>query len=154
MTVAEFAPPTERVAQTRAFLEEHVYPNESVLNREDAEADALVESLRAKVKAAGLWAPHIGPEAGGTGTGFLDYAYLNEEIGRSTWAQLIFGCQAPDAGNAEILLMFGTDAQKERWLLPLVAGEIRSFFSMTEPEVSGADPTGLQTRRCATATSS
>ena len=146
MTVAEFAPPTERVEQTRAFMNEHVYPNEPILNKEDAAADALVEALRAKVKAAGLWAPHIGPEAGGTGTGFLDYAYLNEEIGRSSWAQLIFGCQAPDAGNSEILLMFGTEEQKERWLLPLVAGEIRSFFSMTEPEVSGADPTSLRTR--------
>jgi alkylation response protein AidB-like acyl-CoA dehydrogenase len=145
MTVAEFAPPTERVEQTRAFMEAHVYPNERILDREDAAADALVEELRAKVKAAGLWAPHIGPEAGGTGTGFLDYAYLNEEIGRSAWAQLIFGCQAPDAGNAEILLMFGTEEQKERWLLPLVAGEIRSFFSMTEPEVSGSDPTSLRT---------
>jgi alkylation response protein AidB-like acyl-CoA dehydrogenase len=145
MTVAEFAPPTERVEQTRAFMEAHVYPNERALDREDAAADALIEELRAKVKAAGLWAPHIGPEAGGTGTGFLDYAYLNEEIGRSSWAQLIFGCQAPDAGNSEILLMFGTDEQKDRWLLPLVAGEIRSFFSMTEPEVSGSDPTGLRT---------
>jgi acyl-CoA dehydrogenase len=145
MAVAEFAPPTERVARTRAFMQEHVYPNEAALDREDAAADALIDALRTKVKAAGLWAPHIGPEAGGTGTGFLDYAYLNEEIGRSSWAQLIFGCQAPDAGNSEILLMFGTDEQKERWLLPLVAGEIRSFFSMTEPEVSGADPTSLRT---------
>jgi acyl-CoA dehydrogenase len=145
MAVAEFAPPTERVAQTRAFMEEHVYPNEPALDKEDAAADALIDALRAKVKAAGLWAPHIGAEAGGTGTGFLDYAYLNEEIGRSSWAQLIFGCQAPDAGNSEILLVFGTDEQKERWLLPLVAGEIRSFFSMTEPEVSGSDPTSLQT---------
>ena len=146
MAVAQFAPPTERVEQTRAFMDEHVYPNEPILNREDATADALVEELRAKVKELGLWAPHIGPEAGGTGTGFLDYAYLNEEIGRSSWAQLIFGCQAPDAGNSEILLMFGTEEQKQQWLLPLVAGEIRSFFSMTEPEVSGADPTSLRTR--------
>jgi alkylation response protein AidB-like acyl-CoA dehydrogenase len=146
VAVLAFAPPTERVAQTRAFMDAHVYPNEAALDKEDAAADALVEALRAKVKAAGLWAPNIGPEAGGTGTGFLDYAYLNEEIGRSSWAQLIFGCQAPDAGNAEILLMFGTEEQKERWLLPLVAGEIRSFFSMTEPEVSGADPTSLRTR--------
>jgi acyl-CoA dehydrogenase len=145
MTVAEFAPPTERVEQTRAFMEANVYPNEPILDKEDDAADALVEELRAKVKATGLWAPHIGPEAGGTGTGFLDYAYLNEEIGRSSWAQLIFGCQAPDAGNSEILLMFGTEEQKDRWLLPLVAGEIRSFFSMTEPEVSGSDPTGLRT---------
>jgi acyl-CoA dehydrogenase len=145
MTVAEFAPPTERVEQTRAFMEANVYPNEPILDKEDDAADALVEELRAKVKATGLWAPHIGPEAGGTGTGFLDYAYLNEEIGRSSWAQLIFGCQAPDAGNSEILLMFGTEEQKDRWLLPLIAGEIRSFFSMTEPEVSGSDPTGLRT---------
>ena len=94
----------------------------------------------------GLWAPHVPPEAGGTGTGFLDYAYLNEQIGRTVWGQLVFGCQAPDAGNAEILHMFGTDEQKERWLCPLVAGEIRSFFSMTEPEVPGSDPTTLRTR--------
>ena len=133
MAVANFAPPTERVEQTRAFMDEHVYPNEGILNAEDAAADSLVEELRARVKELGLWAPHIGPEAGGTGTGFLDYAYLNEELGRSTWAQLIFGCQAPDAGNSEILLMFGTEEQKQQWLLPLVAGEIRSFFSMTEP---------------------
>ena len=126
-------------------MDEHVYPNEPILNQ-DATADALVEDLRAMVKEQGLWAPHIGPEAGGTGTGFLDYAYLNEEIGRSVWAQLIFGCQAPDTGNSEILLLFGTEEQKQQWLLPLVAGEIRSFFSMTEPEVSGADPTGLRTR--------
>ena len=93
----------------------------------------------------GLWAPHLPPEAGGTGGGFLAYAHLNEEIGRVTWAQYVFNCQAPDAGNGEILHQFGTAEQKERWLAPLVAGEARSFFSMTEPDVSGADPTGLQT---------
>ena len=105
-----------------------------------------VAELRDEVRALGLWAPHVPPEAGGTGTGFLDYAYLNEQIGRSMWGQLVFGCQAPDAGNAEILHLFGTDEQKERWLRPLVAGEIRSFFSMTEPEVPGSDPTTLRTR--------
>ena len=107
---------------------------------------ALVEELRGRARAEGLWAPHVPPEAGGTGLGFLYYACLNEEIGRSTYAQLVFGCQAPDAGNAEILHLFGTDEQKERFLRPLVAGEVRSFFSMTEPEVSGADPTLLRTR--------
>ncbi|HET8558198.1 MAG TPA: acyl-CoA dehydrogenase family protein, partial [Gaiellaceae bacterium] len=91
----------------------------------------------------GLWAPHLPPEAGGSGTGFLEYAHLNEEIGRSFIAQLIFGCQAPDAGNAEILHLYGTDEQKERFLRPLVAGEVRSFFAMTEPEVAGSDPTLL-----------
>ena len=127
-------------------MEEHVYPNEQALAREDDAADALVRELRLAAKDAGLWAPHLPPEAGGSGSGFIEYAYLNEEIGRSTYAQLIFGCQAPDAGNAEILHMFGTDEQKKRWLEPLVAGATRSFFGMTEPEVSGSDPTGLQGR--------
>jgi acyl-CoA dehydrogenase len=127
-------------------MDEHVYPNEPALDREDDEAELLVAELRSRAKEEGLWAPHVGPEAGGTGRGFLAYAYLNEVIGRSQWAQLIFGCQAPDAGNAEILHLFGTPEQRERWLRPLVAGEVRSFFSMTEPEVSGADPTGLRTR--------
>ena len=127
-------------------MDERVLPNEPILDREDDEADALVGRLRDEVRSLGLWAPHVPPEAGGTGTGFLDYAYLNEHIGRSLWGQLVFGCQAPDAGNAEILHLFGTDEQKERWLHPLVAGEIRSFFSMTEPEVPGSDPTTLRTR--------
>ena len=127
-------------------MQEHVYPNEPALAREDDEADALIGDLRARARTEGLWAPHLPPEAGGTGEGFLAYAHLNEEIGRSVWAQLVFGCQAPDAGNGEILHLFGTDEQKERWLRPLVAGEIRSFFSMTEPDVAGSDPTGLRTR--------
>jgi alkylation response protein AidB-like acyl-CoA dehydrogenase len=130
----------------RAFMEEHVYTAEPTLAREDETADDVMRALRERAKAAGLWAPHLPPEAGGTGSGFLAYADLNEEIGRSIWAQLVFNCQAPDAGNGEILFMFGTDEQKERFLRPLVEGETRSFFSMTEPEVSGADPTGLQTR--------
>ena len=145
MAVTELAP-TEEIqdlrARFRAFMEQHVYPNERELQADDAD---LIRSLRAKAKEEGLWAPHVPPEAGGTGQGFLAYAHLNEEIGRSTYAQLVFGCQAPDAGNAEILHLFGTEEQKERWLRPLVAGEIRSFFSMTEPEVPGSDPTTLRT---------
>jgi acyl-CoA dehydrogenase len=132
-------------AAYRAFMEAHVYPAETALAREDEAADALVADLRARAKAEGLWAPHLPPEAGGTGHGFLAYAHLNEEIGRCVWAQLVFNCQAPDAGNGEILHHFGTDEQRERFLRPLVEGETRSFFSMTEPEVSGADPTGLRT---------
>jgi alkylation response protein AidB-like acyl-CoA dehydrogenase len=146
MTATAWSPPTERLEQVRAIMHDRVLPNEPALDREDDAADALVAELQAEVKAAGLWAPHVPPEAGGTGTGFLDYAYLNEQIGRTVWGQLVFGCQAPDAGNAEILHLFGTDEQKERWLLPLVAGDIRSFFSMTEPEVPGSDPTTLRTR--------
>jgi acyl-CoA dehydrogenase len=134
----------ERRGQVRAFMEEHVYPNEQALAREDEAADVLVRDLQREAKDAGLWAPHLPPEAGGSGSGFIEYAYLNEEIGRSTYAQLIFGCQAPDAGNGEILHLFGTGDQKERFLKPLVSGATRSFFGMTEPEVSGSDPTGLQ----------
>jgi alkylation response protein AidB-like acyl-CoA dehydrogenase len=133
-------------AAYRAFLDEHVYPVEADLNREDDAAEELMSSLRARAKAEGLWAPHLPPEAGGTGQGFLAYAYLNEEIGRTHWGQLVFNCQAPDAGNGEILHMFGTDEQKAQFLRPLVDGETRSFFSMTEPDVSGSDPTGLKTR--------
>ena len=146
--MTELATPPDvaaRRAEVRAFMEEHVYPSEAALAREDEAADALIEQLRAKAKAAGIWAPHLPQEAGGTGSGFIEYALLNEEIGRSTWAQLVFNCQAPDAGNGEILHLFGTEEQKERFLRPLVDGTARSFFSMTEPEVSGADPTQLRT---------
>ena len=149
MTIADLRPTDDVLelrARVRAFLEEHVYPNERILDREDDEADALVGALRERAKAEGLWAPHLPPEAGGSNGSFLVYAHLNEEIGRSLWGQLVLGCQAPDAGNAEILWQFGTEEQKERWLRPLVAGEVRSFFSMTEPEVSGSDPTTLRTR--------
>ncbi|HXW81111.1 MAG TPA: acyl-CoA dehydrogenase family protein, partial [Acidimicrobiales bacterium] len=132
-------------ARYRSFMEEYIYPNEGALSREDDAAAALLAGLRARAKQAGLWAPHLPPEAGGTGEGFLAYANLNEEIGRVTWAQLVFNCQAPDAGNGEILYQFGTAEQRQRWLVPLVEGDARSFFSMTEPEVSGADPTDLQT---------
>ena len=130
----------------RAFMDEHVYPNEIAIEREDDDALALLAELRERARADGLWAPHVPPEAGGTGLGFLYYACLNEEIGRSMYAQLIFGCQAPDAGNAEILHLFGTDEQKEEFLRPLVAGDTRSFFAMTEPDVAGSDPTLLRTR--------
>ena len=136
----------ERRERVRAFMEEHVYPNEQALIREDEAADGLIERLRQEAKDAGLWAPHLPPEAGGSGNGFLEYAYLNEEIGRSFIAQLIFGCQAPDAGNGEILHLYGTDEQKERFLRPLVDGATRSFFGMTEPEVAGSDPTLLRGR--------
>jgi len=135
-----------RLEQVRDFMQNRVLPNEAAIEREDDDAAALIKTLQDEVRALGLWAPHLPPEAGGSGEGFLEYAQFNEYIGRSVWGQLVFGCQAPDAGNGEILHMFGTDGQKERWLAPLVAGEIRSFFSMTEPEVPGSDPTTLRTR--------
>jgi alkylation response protein AidB-like acyl-CoA dehydrogenase len=133
-------------ARYRVFMEEHVYPNEAALEREDDASFALLAELQAKAREAGLWAPHVPPEAGGTGQGFLYYACLNEEIGRSFMAQLVLGCQAPDAGNAELLHLFATADQKDRFLQPLVAGDVRSFFAMTEPDVSGSDPTMLRGR--------
>ncbi|HSX21887.1 MAG TPA: acyl-CoA dehydrogenase family protein, partial [Gaiellaceae bacterium] len=123
----------ERRERVRAFMDEHVYPNEPRLFAEDDAADALISELQQEARDAGLWAPHLPPEAGGSGSGFIEYAYLNEEIGRSFIAQLLLGCQAPDAGNGEILHMFGTPDQKKRFLEPLVAGDTRSFFGMTEP---------------------
>jgi acyl-CoA dehydrogenase len=148
MAVSELLSPAEFLelrAAYRTFIDEHIVPVEETLLREDDAADELLVRLRRRAKSEGLWAPHLPPEAGGTGRGFLAYAHLNEEIGRVSWAQYIFNCQAPDAGNGEILHLFGTDEQKERWLKPLVDGDARSFFSMTEPDVSGADPTGLRT---------
>ena len=149
MTVAELAPTAEIEAlreRYAAFMDAYVYPNETTLAGEDGAVHELMDELRARARDEGLWAPHLPPEAGGTGLGFLAYAFLNEVIGRSMWAQVVFNCQAPDAGNGEILHLFGTEAQKERWLRPLVEGDVRSFFSMTEPEVSGSDPTTLRTR--------
>jgi acyl-CoA dehydrogenase len=144
MTSTTWAPPTERLELVRAFMADRVVPNEQAIERQDEAGEQLLAELQDEVRALGLWAPHLPPEAGGSGTGFLDYAYLNEQIGRSAFGQLVFGCQAPDAGNGEILHLYGTDDQKERWLQPLVAGQIRSFFSM--PEVPGSDPTMLKTR--------
>jgi acyl-CoA dehydrogenase len=147
MTGAVINPRVEQAAadrvRYRAFIDEHVVPNEHALSEDDL---GVIAVLRDRAKEEGLWAPHLPPAAGGTGKGFLHYACLSEEIGRSRWAQLVFNCQAPDAGNAEILWEFGTDEQKERFLAPLVDGTERSFFSMTEPEVAGSDPTQLRTR--------
>ena len=130
----------------RAFMEAHVYPNEMALYAEDAAADALLVELRERARVEGLWAPHIGPEAGGTGRGFLAYAYLNEEIGRCFWAQLIFGCQAPDAGNSEILEMFGTPQQRDR--LPRAAGPRRRALLLRDDRARGL---GLRSDRAADA---
>src|SRR5829696_30844 len=99
----------------------------------------ILRPLQAQVRDRGLWACHLGPELGGPGYGQVTLAYMNEILGRSYWAPTVFGTAAPDTGNAEILAMFGTDLQKERFLQPLLDGEIVSCFSMTEPQ-AGADP--------------
>jgi acyl-CoA dehydrogenase len=105
----------------------------------------VVEPLKQEVRRQKLWATHLGPELGGEGYGQLKLSLLNEILGRSSWAPIVFGCQAPDTGNAEIIAHYGTPEQKERYLRPLLDGEIFSCYSMTEPH-AGADPTLFRTR--------
>jgi alkylation response protein AidB-like acyl-CoA dehydrogenase len=141
-------PSPETVAlreKTAQFMEEFIYPNEQLLEKGDDEADALVKRLQGIAKERGLWAPHLPKETGGMGIPFLTYAYMSEVIGRSLQAPSAFGAQAPDSGNAEILWQFGTPEQKEKWLKPLVNGDIKSCYSMTEPDVSSSDATQLAT---------
>src|SRR4030081_3223925 len=105
----------------------------------------LIPPLQEKVRARGLWACHLGPELGGPGYGQVKLALMNEILGRSHCGPITFGCQAPDSGNGEILAHYGTPAQKEKYLEPLLANEIVSCFSMTEPQ-GGADPKVFTTR--------
>jgi acyl-CoA dehydrogenase len=105
----------------------------------------VIDPLKEQVREQGLWATHLGPELGGAGYGQLKLSLLNEILGRSSWAPIIFGCQAPDTGNAEIIAHYGTPEQKERYLQPLLAGEIFSCYSMTEPQ-AGSDPALFETR--------
>ena len=139
-------------SQLERFMDEYIYPNERLYHEQteaspDPHAEpAVMTEIRAKAKAIGLWNLFLPDAEYGAGLTNLDYTPLCEVMGRSPIAARAFNCQAPDTGNAEILAEFGTPEQKKRWLEPLLEGEIRSCFSMTEPEVSGADPTGLRTR--------
>lgn len=140
-------PPDLEVTRQRLaeFMEQYVYPNEGLMIEDEGLPIDLERELQAKVKEQGLWAPNLPREWGGMGIGFIGQALVNEIIGRSVIAPRIFGSAAPDAGNAELLLIAATAEQQERYLRPLAAGEVRSCFAMTEPEVAGSDPTGLQT---------
>ena len=134
--------------QVRRFMAAEVSPVEH-LYREQASGEnryrtpAIVQELKAKAKAAGLWNLFL-PGDHGAGLSNLEYAALAEEMGRVLWASEVFNCSAPDTGNMEILSMFGTPEQKTQWLEPLLAGEIRSAFSMTEPAVASSDATNIQ----------
>jgi acyl-CoA dehydrogenase len=133
-------------ADLRHFLDDEVLPVERlVLERGFGACEAELGRLRARVREMGLLAPHVPREWGGGGLPFLEFAQLAEVLGRSLLGHYVFNCQAPDAGNMELLLHHGTDEQKERWLRPLVAGEIRSCFGMTEPEHPGSNPVLLGT---------
>jgi len=129
-----------------AFMDEFVYPNERHVIEHEGLPEDLERELQTLVKERGLWGPNVPREWGGMGLGFVGQGLANEIIGRSTHAPRVFGSAAPDAGNIELLHLSATDAQKEKYLRPLAAGDVRSCFAMTEPEVSGSDPTGLRTR--------
>ncbi len=127
------------------FMDEHIYPNESAFSDEITRGDRwqpseLIEELKAKAKAAGLWNLFLPSESGLTN---LEYASLAEIMGRVMWASEVFNCSAPDTGNMEVLHLYGTDAQKAQWLSPLLDGSIRSCFSMTEPDVASSDATNI-----------
>jgi acyl-CoA dehydrogenase len=129
----------------RRFMEEQVYPLEVLEGADEGVFARALEPLRDQVKEQGLWAAHLPPELGGQGFGSLKLGLLSEITGRSAFGPTVFGTQAPDAGNAELIASAGTDEQKQRWLEPLLEGRIRSAFSMTEPGSAGSDPTLLAT---------
>jgi len=132
------------------FVREEVEPLDYVWGHQqyeplDGARRKVIDPLKEEVRSQGLWATHLGKDLGGQGYGQLKLALLNEILGRSMWAPIVFGCQAPDTGNAEIIAHYGTDEQKEKYLQPLLNGELFSCYSMTEPH-AGADPTLFKTR--------
>jgi acyl-CoA dehydrogenase len=137
----------ERLEWMRAFVREEIWPIETIADElGQDELDRIYAPLQQRVKERGLWAAHLPPDLGGQGFGQVKLGLMHEILGTSMFAPNAFGCQAPDSGNSEILAIAGTQEQKQRWLHPLLAGELKSAFSMTEPETPGSDPTQLRTR--------
>ncbi len=140
---------------TAMIVNKEILPNENQLwpwrtngrlsEGEVQEARELREGIKEKVKQAGLWAPHLPEEYGGAGLGFLDHAYMNEVLAYAAGAASLFGVVAPNSGNQTILVKYGTEEQKRKWLLPLIEGTMESGFSMTEPDQPGSDPRSLKT---------
>jgi acyl-CoA dehydrogenase len=139
----------ELQAKLTAFMDQHVYPNERRWHEEIGTGNrwqpaAIVEDLKTKARRAGMWNLFLPDREFGAGLTNLEYAPLCEIMGRSPMAPEVFNCSAPDTGNMEVLAQYGTPEQKERWLKPLLAGEIRSCFAMTEPDVASSDATNIQ----------
>src|ERR1700722_15609409 len=131
----------------RGFVRDNVWPLETLWQELGWEGlRRAAKPLQEQVKQQGLWAAHLDPELGGQGYGQVKLGLMHEILGSSSLAPLMFGNAAPDSGNSEILAMAGTQEQKDRYLHPLLAGDLKSAFSMTEPETAGSDPTLLQTR--------
>src|SRR5580700_5456804 len=134
----------------QAFMGEYIYPNEQhfqdEIERHRWSPTAVMEDLKPKARAAGLWNLFLPEDERGAGLTNLEYAPLCEIMGRSVMAPEVFNCSAPDTGNMEVLARYGTQEQKERWLTPLLAGQIRSCFAMTEPEVASSDATNIEAR--------
>jgi acyl-CoA dehydrogenase len=134
----------------RAFMAEHVYPNERKFHEQVEMGDRwlpvpVMEELKAKARGEGLWNLFLPESEYGAGLGNLEYAPMAELMGRSVhFAPEVFNCSAPDTGNMEVLVRYGSEEQKERWLRPLLAGEMRSCFAMTEPEVASSDATNIR----------
>src|SRR5689334_5699780 len=141
----DFDPPESvrpLLAKIERFIADVVMPAEAeVFDKGFTGAAPLLAELRAKCKAEGMWGPQLPKDIGGLGLDLVEHGLVSERLGRSPLGHYVFGAQAPDAGNMEILHKFGTAAQKERWLEPLARGDIRSCFSMTEPENPGSNPT-------------
>ena len=145
----DYSPKTKDLQQRLiAFMDEHVYPNEKRFNEEVATGDRwqpteIVETLKKKAKAAGLWNLFLPESELGAGLTNMEYAPLAEIMGRVIWCSEVFNCSAPDTGNMETLVRYGSQEQKDKWLKPLLAGEIRSAFAMTEPAVASSDATNI-----------
>jgi acyl-CoA dehydrogenase len=144
----DFSPKVKELqARLGAFMDEHIYPNEKRFHEEVQSGKIfppVVEELKPKARAAGLWNLFLPASTHGAGLTNLEYAPLCEIMGRVLWAPEVFNCSAPDTGNMEVFARYGTEAQQKEWLVPLLAGEIRSCFAMTEPAVASSDATNIQ----------